>query len=166
MGEKTHLYGLRVAWCVFGDVKDVLAKDIFVSGGGSQVGHAEVIRSDALTPPPPLRSRLTRERAFVWDDVQEPLLVVTPDIIISQENVDAGHFDNLDSDTDSDSEYSDASDEDIESAESDDLDLDLDLSLDDEEQVERDIMALLSREHHGDKTVDGDSRWDMMSFML
>lgn len=29
MAEKTRMYGLRVAWCVFGDVKDILAKDLF-----------------------------------------------------------------------------------------------------------------------------------------
>jgi hypothetical protein len=167
MGEKANMYGLRVAWCVFGDVKDALAKDIFVSG--PQVGyseterHVEVAQSDAPSPPP--RSRLRREQSFVWD-VQGPLIVI-PDLI-SDDGIDAGHFDNLDSDTDSDSEYSDASDEDTESAGSDDLDLDL--SLDDEEEIQRDIMALLSRsgldEHDGDKTMDDDSRWDMMSFML
>lgn len=162
------MYGLRVAWCVFGDVKDALAKDIFVTGsqaaGYSETEHVEVAQSDALTPPP--RSRLRREQSFVWD-VQGPLIVI-PDLI-SNDAVDAGHFDNLDSDTDSDSEYSDASDEeDTESAESDDLDLDL--SLDDEEEVQRDIMALLSHsgldEHDGDKTMDGNSLWDMTSFMV
>jgi len=175
MGEKANMYGLRVAWCVFGDVKEVLAKDIFVRG--SQAGysapstsdedehleHVEVAQSNALSPPPP-RSRLQRERSFVWD-VQGPL--ITPDLL-SNDHVDAdadvAHFDALDSDTESDSEYSDASDEDTESAESD---LDLDLSLDDEEEVQRDIMALLNNaEHDGDKTMDGDTRWDMMSFLL
>lgn len=188
MGEKTHLYGLRVAWCVFGDVKEALAKDIFVRG--TQAGyhhveedaqhtteHVEVVQSDALSPPPP-RSRLRRENSFIWG-VQGPLL--TPAQLLAEEeehfdvDVHAAVLDNL-SDTDSESEYSDEDEEDTtdtetESAESDDLDIDFDieLSLDEEEEVQRDILALLSTVGvpSADKALDGNTHtWNMMSFEL
>ncbi|KAG8816223.1 hypothetical protein FRC17_000395 [Serendipita sp. 399] len=32
MAEKARMYGLRVAWCVYGDMREMLAKEIFVSG--------------------------------------------------------------------------------------------------------------------------------------
>jgi hypothetical protein len=94
MAQKCKLYGLRVAWCVFGDVKDEMARDIF--------GPQETLVQSA--PAPVMEEHHDQDgldHVFVEHD----------------ETVDSDE-------SSSDSEYSGEEDEDTASEESDDLELD------------------------------------------
>lgn len=141
MAEKARIYGLRVAWCVYGDVKEQLAKEIFVTG--AQAGHSlsspsrrrqsssseedievvhpepeEMIRSRPVSP--------VARTAFEWP-VQEPLMKEDD----AFESPDLALEDDEDSDSeDSLSEYSSFSDTSSDTESIEELEFDHEFALD------------------------------------
>lgn len=169
------MYGLRVAWCVWGDVKDILAKEIYRPRYAGSSGdeepehreHASVERSDALSPPPPhtpgiRRSGLRRERSFVWEE-QAP--VITLEELESAEplpllDLDLDHtVSQVEDEESSESEYSDEDGD----TESDELDLsDIELGLEDEEDLEE----VLGLRAHKTRNIAVHDHWDVLSLRI
>jgi len=163
------MYGLRVAWCVWGDVKDILAKEIYRPrpslGSDEEPEHCEHANVDALSPPTSVRSpppsvrksSLKRENSFVWEErapvvTLEPLAIFDLDVEPSCQEME---------DESSESDYSD----DEGDTESDELDLsDIELGLEDEEEVERDFGRALSvKSVHEPEVHD---HWEVLSLRI
>ena len=151
MAEKARCYGLRVAWCIYGDIKEQLAKEIFVSGvqagyslsspsrrrrsssssSISSVESEDLDNIEVVHPEPVemIRSQsvLPARTSFEWS-VEEPLMkeddaFESPDLSTLEEDDDS---------EDSVSEYSSFSDtsSDTESVEIEELEFDHEFALD------------------------------------
>jgi hypothetical protein len=162
MARKARMYGLRVAWCVFGDARVEMARNIFgrssTSSGilgvdmeSSEVQHAE---SESIEMP-------VHDMVFEW----EPPRLSTGPSGYSYLEIDQ-HDSESDSDStaSSDSDYESMSDEETDSAESDDLD--------DEDEIHREVLAAFHQvsldsspelSKHAQAESD-DSHWEVLSF--
>lgn len=153
------MYGLRVAWCVFGDARVEMARDIFGRNSppsrivGGDMGVAEVQHAVSISVETPMH-----EMAFEWEQPG-------PSASYSYLEIDQ-HDSESDSDSanSSDSDYDSVSEEETDSGESDDLD--------DEDGVHREVLAafhqasLDSSPELGKHTqaVDEDPHWEVLAF--
>jgi len=155
------MYGLRVAWCVFGDSRVEMAKDLFgrsgvSSGIAGNMGVAEVQHPESAFVEMPMH-----EVAFEWEQPRPSAHQSSySHMEVAQRDADS----DSDSATSSDSDYDELSDEDTESGESDELD--------DEDEIHRQVLAsfnetsldsspALDKHAH---VVHDDSRWEVLAF--
>jgi hypothetical protein len=153
------MYGLRVAWCVFGDARVEMARDLFgrsspssgIVGGDTEV--AEVHRAGSISVAMPIH-----EMAFEWEQPG-------PSARYSYLEIDQ-HDSESDSDSanSSDSDYDSVSEEETDSGESEDLD--------DDDEIHREVLAayhqasLDSSPELGKhaQAADDDSHWEVLTF--
>lgn len=153
------MYGLRVAWCVFGDARVEMARDIFGRSSSSSgivrgdMGVAEVHHAESISVEIPMH-----EMSFEWEQPG-------PSASYSYLDIDQ-HDSESDSDSanSSDSDYDSVSEEENDSGESEDLD--------DEDEIHRGVLAayhqasLDSSPELGKHTraADDDPHWEILAF--
>ena len=161
MARKARMYGLRVAWCVFGDARFEMAKDIFGRGGASAgiIGapvEAEVQYEETVEMP-------MSDMSYEWEvktTRSRPQPQPQHTSYLEIEQLESDSDDDTDSTSSEDSDY--ASDEEAESAESDELD--------DVDEVHRSVLAVFEQtaldtsinEKH--TQVTDDAHWEVLSF--
>jgi len=159
------MYGLRVAWCVFGDARVEMARDIFGRGAAS-VG---ILGTPAETEPEVQHEETVEmpmhDMAFEWDeDSSRSRSRSSP----QPASLPIGYLeiDQLESDSDTESASSEesdyGSDEDTESGDSDELD--------DEDEIHRNVLAafeqtaLDSAPNQKYAQATDDAHWEVLSF--
>lgn len=169
MARKARMYGLRVAWCVFGDARVEMARDIFGRGstsagilGAPAEVEPEVQHEESVEMP-------MHDMTFEWElDTQRSLSRSSSSTSSGSQHRGYSSYleiDQLESDSDEDSVSSDESDygsDETESGESDELD--------DEEEIHRSALAVfeqtaldspLGKKH---AHVADDARWETLAF--
>jgi len=158
MARKARMYGLRVAWCVFGDARVEMARDIFgrsstSSGIVGDMGVAEVHDAKSISVEMPIH-----EMAFEWEQ---------PGPSASYSYLDIDQHDSeseSDSASSSDSDYDSVSEEGTDSEESEDLD--------DEDEIHREVLAAFHQASLDSSSglgkhaqaADDDSHWEVLAF--
>jgi len=162
MARKARMYGLRVAWCVFGDARVEMARNIFgrtsissgLLGGDMEVSDVQHPESASIEMP-------MHDTVFEWEQLSSSGGLSSYSYLeIDQHDSES----DSDSATSSDSDYESMSDEETDSAESDDLD--------DEDEIHREVLAafhqtsLDSNPELGKhaQVANDDSHWEVLSF--
>jgi hypothetical protein len=162
MARKARMYGLRVAWCVFGDARVEMARNIFGRsstssgnlGGDMEVSEVQHAESASVGIP-------VHDMVFEWEQPRPSAgLSGYSYLEIDQHDSES----DSDSTASSDSDYESMSDEETDSAESDDLD--------DEDEIHREILAAFHQASldsspelsKHEQTANDGSHWEVLSF--